>query len=196
MVNIFLFEKALKLSWIPKILLHTDTPWYCLLVETVGNLNKLSYMGTKWCIALLKKCNPFWKSTFAIWSESSGLKHIKSNFDIHNSTLWFNEHISKESLFFPKWAKHGISIVGDVITSDGVLLSREQIAQTYNFNVNILEYCDDPTDRVNNNLTVRRTTKCCYKALLLLLFQILKFQIYVYIKRVVLPYFYSKTCLW
>ena len=96
-------------------------------------------METKWCIALLKKCNPFWKSTFAIWCESSGLKHIKSNFDIHNSTLWFNEHISKESLFFPKWAKHGISIVGDVITSDGVLLSREQIAQTYNY-INILEY--------------------------------------------------------
>ena len=54
MVNIFLFEKALKLSWIPKVLLYTDTPWYCLLVETVGNLNKLSYMGTKWCIPLLK----------------------------------------------------------------------------------------------------------------------------------------------
>ena len=97
-------------------------------------------MGTKWCIGLLKKCNHFWKSTFAIWSESYGLKHIKSNFDIHNSTLWFNKHILKESLFFPKWAKHGISIVGDVITSDGVILSREQIAQTYNFNVNILQY--------------------------------------------------------
>ena len=30
--------------------------------------------------------------------------------------------------------------MGDVITSEGAIKSREQIAQTYNFNVNILEY--------------------------------------------------------
>ena len=54
MVNIFLFEKELQLSWIPKILSYTDTLWYCLLVETVGNLNQLSHMGTEWCITLLK----------------------------------------------------------------------------------------------------------------------------------------------
>ena len=30
--------------------------------------------------------------------------------------------------------------MGDVITSEGVILSREQMVQTYNFNVNILEY--------------------------------------------------------
>ena len=30
--------------------------------------------------------------------------------------------------------------MGDVITSEGAVLSREQIAQTYNFNGNILEY--------------------------------------------------------
>ena len=54
MVNNFLFEKSLKLSWIPKIILKTDTPWFCILVETVGSLNQLSSMGTKWCITLLK----------------------------------------------------------------------------------------------------------------------------------------------
>ena len=52
MVNIFLFEKALKLNWIPKILSYT--PRYCLLVETIGNLNQLSYMGTKWRVTLLQ----------------------------------------------------------------------------------------------------------------------------------------------
>ena len=72
--------------------------------------------------------------------ESSSLKQVKSNFHIYQSTLWFKENITKEILFFPKWAKHGISIVRDVITSEGAILSREQIAQTYKFNVNILKY--------------------------------------------------------
>ena len=54
MVKNFLFEKALKLSWIPKIISNTDSPWYCLFVETVGYLNQLSFMETKWCTTLLK----------------------------------------------------------------------------------------------------------------------------------------------
>ena len=48
--------------------------------------------------------------------------------------------VSINYLFFPKWAKHAISIEGDAITSEGVFLSRKQITQTYNFNVNILKY--------------------------------------------------------
>ena len=42
MVNIILFEKALKLSWNPKPLSNTDT------------LNHISSMGPEWCITLLK----------------------------------------------------------------------------------------------------------------------------------------------
>ena len=61
-------------------------------------------------------------------SESCGFKQVKSNFDIYQSILWFNEHILKEILFFLKLAKHGISIVRDLITSEGAILSREQIA--------------------------------------------------------------------
>ena len=42
MVNIILFEKALKLSWNPKPLSNADT------------LNHISSMGPEWCITLLK----------------------------------------------------------------------------------------------------------------------------------------------
>ena len=85
----------------------------------------------------VKKCN---SGKSFLQHESSSLKQVKLHFDIYQSTLWFNENISKEIIFFPKWAIHGISIVGDVITSELAILSREQIAQTYYFNVNILEY--------------------------------------------------------
>ena len=43
-------------------------------------------------------------------------------------------------MFLPHWEKQGIIIVGDLVDSAGVLLSREQLGQDYHFSVNILEY--------------------------------------------------------
>ena len=71
-----------------------------------------------------------------MWSKCSSLKQVKSNFDIYQSIM----HTSKEIIVFLKWAKHGISIVGDVSTSEGVFLSEELVAHTYKFNINVVEY--------------------------------------------------------
>ena len=45
-------------------------------------------------------------------------------------------------MFLPHWEKQGIRIIGDLVDSAGVVLSREQLGQDYSFSVNILEYLD------------------------------------------------------
>ena len=45
MVDITLFEKSLKLTWIRKIISNTNAPWLNLLLDTVGNLSRIKPLG-------------------------------------------------------------------------------------------------------------------------------------------------------
>ena len=67
-------------------------------------------------------------------------QEIKSNSDILRTSIWLNEVIQKEHLFFPHWDKRGIRIIGDLVKLAGSVLAREQLSDDYNFRVNILEY--------------------------------------------------------
>ena len=82
MVDIILFEKSLKLTWIRKIISNTNAPWLNLLLDTVGNLSRIKSLGPDWCNKILKKCNPFWNNVFNYYMEFCTLQEIKSNRDI------------------------------------------------------------------------------------------------------------------
>ena len=66
MVDITLFEKSLKLTWIRKIISNINAPWLNLLLDTVGNLSRITPLGLVWCQKILKKCNPFWNNVLII----------------------------------------------------------------------------------------------------------------------------------
>ena len=139
MVDITLFEKSLKLTWIRKIISNTNVPWLNLLLDTVGNLSRIKSLGPVWCQKIVKKCNSFWNNVFNYYMGFCNQQEIKSNSDILHLNVWLNERIQKD-MFLPHWEKQGIRIVGDLVDSAGVLLSREQLGQDYRFSVNILEY--------------------------------------------------------
>ena len=139
MVDITLFEKSLKLTWIRKIISNTNAPWLNLLLDTVGNLSRIKSLGPVWCQKVVKKCNPFWNNVFNYYMGFCNQQEIKSNSDILHLNVWLNERIQKD-MFLPHWKKQGIRIVGDLVDSAGVPLSREQLGQDYRFSVNILEY--------------------------------------------------------
>ena len=139
MVDIILFEKSLKLTWIRRIISNTNAPWLNLLLDTVGNLSRIKSLGLGWCQKILKKCNPFWNNVFNYYMEFCTQQEIKSNSDILHLNVWLNERIQKD-MFLPHWEKQGIRIIADLVGSAGVLLSRKQLSQDYRFSVNILEY--------------------------------------------------------
>ena len=60
--------------------------------------------------------------------------------DIVSSSLWFNTHIGTDNLFFPDWFKHGIYSIGDIIHTNGNILSLPEIKNRYNFSINFLNY--------------------------------------------------------
>ena len=57
------------------------------------------------------------------------------------SLLWYNPKLSKMKLNLPNWSKHGISYVGDLLHSNGILISQKDLEQKYTLlKTNFLEY--------------------------------------------------------
>ena len=48
MVNIYNFEKSLKLVWMKNILSKFKSPWNLLLQESCKNLKQMIYIGPEW----------------------------------------------------------------------------------------------------------------------------------------------------
>ena len=104
MVDVTMFEKSLKLTWIRKILSSTNAPWLTLLLDTVGNLSRIRSLGPMWCQKILKKCNPFWNKVLNYYMDLCNQQEIKSNSDILHLALWLNKKIQKD-MFLPHWEK-------------------------------------------------------------------------------------------
>ena len=63
-----------------------------------------------------------------------------ANSEILQSCLWYGKQISKYTLYYPAWHKKGLNLVGDIITSDGIVVSQTELNSTYNFKCNSIEY--------------------------------------------------------
>ena len=104
-------------------------------------MNNFLMMGGDWYNTVLNKIkNKFWLETFENWKLFYRNLNTSCNYDITQSCLWYNSHISKEILYFPKWFTKGIYLVGDLIDSNGRFISLENLKEIYRFNPNILEY--------------------------------------------------------
>ena len=67
MVNIYNFEKSLKLVWMKNILSKFKSPWNLLLQESCKNLKQMIYIGPEWFQKHIKDVNPFWYDVFENW---------------------------------------------------------------------------------------------------------------------------------
>ena len=65
---------------------------------------------------------------------------MSGKYEITQYSLWYNSEISEEKLYFPKWFKNGIHLVGDIIDSNGDILTLESMRERFHFNPNILDY--------------------------------------------------------
>ena len=61
---------------------------------------------------------------------------ITSYSDILHSCLWYNSKMFKSDVFFPSWVKKGIYVVGDILSSDGNIMERNEIELKYDFKIN------------------------------------------------------------
>ena len=142
MVNTECFIQSSKLTWMNRLFKSEPQPWLQLFEKTISPISKLALYGSTWYDIIINKTqNKFWKETLTSWKKLSDNTPISNSNDIFASPLWYNPKISKTELNLPKWSKHGISYVGDLLHSNGTLISQKDLEQKYTpLETNFLEY--------------------------------------------------------
>ena len=142
MINVYEFERSLKLSWIKRILHNENSPWNVLLQECCGKLERLFILGPEWCQKYIPKVNPFWKNVFLNWMNFCRNLKIKSQEDVLSNSIWCNNKIWKDKnyVIYPEWFKCGITVVADLLNTEGCFISLEELKFRYKLQVNILNY--------------------------------------------------------
>ena len=94
MVELRSFIKALKVSWLRR-LLHQTKPieWTCL---SLINFHTLFSIGGSYAFKLSSELqNPFWKDLMHIWTEFCKILPVENIGQILDSPLWHNENIER-----------------------------------------------------------------------------------------------------
>ena len=141
MINVHYFEKALKISWIKKMLSNQDSQWFRLLQATHLNIEKVLLFGDQWCTQFLKLVtNPFWYNILMDWIDFNKRQDIIEETEPLQNSIWYNSKISDIPLYFPDWFNHRIYFVNDIIDVHGNVLSINQLQTKFNCKLNILNY--------------------------------------------------------
>ena len=141
MINLGLFIKAMKSTWIRRKVKSPDSPWATLFRNCVcpdESLFNLAPHGTRLIVARAK--NDFWNEVTETWDFIYNTIP-KKTMDIFLSPVWHNPMV-KKGLFKHEWYNKGISVVGDLINFEtGKVKSKTEIERTYSFKIkNFLDY--------------------------------------------------------
>ena len=100
MINIVNFIKALKGSWIRRLIRDHNKPWIKLYINNFGQTTNISTRGANWFKTLADRTtNKFWKDTFYSYIDILIKNRPRSNEDILSTPLWYNRDISDYKLF-------------------------------------------------------------------------------------------------
>ena len=99
MIELRSFVKALKLSWLRRILQHSKPCEWSNLSNI--NFQKIFSVGGNFASKLSDELqNPFWKDLMHVWAEFCRLVQVEDINQIIESPLWFNDNIGRGKIFF------------------------------------------------------------------------------------------------
>ena len=134
MINMTIFIKSLKLTWIRRILRsEITTPWVSLANIIIPNINIIFELGLQKIKRILPSIqNAFWHDTILAWSDFvNNCKHLDLA-DCLNTPIWDNPHISSIPLHIETWSKKGIRFIGDIVDENLNLMNLDIITNSYN----------------------------------------------------------------
>ena len=132
MVNIEYFIKALKITWIRRLIKDETKPWATFFESTVSNTITLLEQGSIYTQQVIEgTTNPFWKSVLLAWHEYITKIIPRSDIDKQNSPLWNNPQIGLNVPFLNNWYENGIKIIGDIIGPNNETLSQRILKEKY-----------------------------------------------------------------
>ena len=139
MVELRSFIKALKVSWLRRILQQSDTGGWKELASI--NFSEIFSFGGV-CAAKLSSNlqNPFWKDLMQVWSEFCEAVPVENIKQILICPIWHNDRIGNGQLFLRNWWDMGIRVINDLISEEGIFYSFEQLKAKYNIRGTFLDY--------------------------------------------------------
>ena len=82
MVDIEVFMKSLKITWIRRLFRYNNAPWMKFLqAETSICLTKISHFGPQYLSEMIRTFNPFWQDVFEGWIGMSVNVRIYNNIE-------------------------------------------------------------------------------------------------------------------
>ena len=135
MINIHNFDKALKISWIKKLVTQPNSQWHKLLTVMYENINKTLIFGDQWYNEMsLTVHNQFWHNVLRDWQTLNKIQQAQNESELLRNCIWYNSQISKNTIFFPDWYKKGIYLVNDIINTEGKIISIRDLKNKFNIN--------------------------------------------------------------
>ena len=140
MIDIEIFIKGLKLTWIRRILMDKKSnKWIDLLYDTQDlNFNYLTKFGDSYSDKIAKNMsNSFWKEVIKNLAEfQRNISSTDNLFDILRKPIWENSEIKigGKCIRYDSWIKKGIILIQDLIDEYGRFYSYEIFIQKYNLN--------------------------------------------------------------
>ena len=141
MIDLCSHIQSAKLMWMTRILQGRPSSWQLLFECNISPIFKLSKFGYGWCKCILKSIkNNFWKDVLQAWVGLCENLSIETSEQLLSSPIWYNPRISSTTLYYPKWFRHGIESIGDVIDTNAILITEHKLKNKSNLPcINFLE---------------------------------------------------------
>ena len=123
MLDIFTFNKSLKVSWLHKFFDKSNKgKWKLILeenLEKLGGKRMLSGFISKEDAGRLEIPNNFYKEIIEIWTELSyqNSTHVNHLSDIKLHPIWNNSgiRINNQPVFYKTWSEKGVNYIEDIL---------------------------------------------------------------------------------
>ena len=131
MVNINMFIKALKVSWLRRVIKITENTSWCSLSKI--DFEKLFTFGHGYINELQRNSdNPFWRCILVNWQEFCNNVKIETTREILDSPLWYNNNLRNGSNYcIYDWYRKGIRQVSDLLDEFGNFYDFEYLKDNY-----------------------------------------------------------------
>lgn len=147
MIDVRLFTKALKASWVKKYLDSENLAKWKLFVDSQlqifgGDMFFKANLHKKDLELFFRLSDPFLQEIMQVWSEISYVGSISSNKHLLSQSLWLNSliRVGNKPIYYKTWYLQGILKVNDLMENGTRFLSFTEFKRRYNIKPSFLSF--------------------------------------------------------
>ena len=131
MPNIYKFVKALKITWLRRLIIEQNSDWSKIFQITHSSSIKRIDYGPNWMKILSEKTKiAFWKEILELSYRNLNEINVVSDQDVLSVPLWYNENVSRNNMFKPYMYNKGLIVIGNLL-QEGKFLSKDELELSY-----------------------------------------------------------------